>query len=124
MTLTSGVGWPTAPAITVDLLETQTVLWARVRDRIAGPDRPLIVCVDPRETDVARRDVHLAARPGTNQTLMNAKVLRTRCRATNLRFPMVPLEGFEPPTVSLGRNCSSVELQRLTRRAYRQLQVM
>jgi site-specific DNA recombinase len=26
---------------------------------------------------------------------------------------MVPLEGFEPPTVSLGRNCSSVELQRL-----------
>ncbi len=26
---------------------------------------------------------------------------------------LVPLEGFEPPTVSLGRNCSSVELQRL-----------
>ena len=29
---------------------------------------------------------------------------------------MVPLEGFEPPTVSLGRNCSSVELQRLTQK--------
>ena len=29
---------------------------------------------------------------------------------------LVPLEGFEPPTVSLGRNCSSVELQRLTTR--------
>ncbi len=28
----------------------------------------------------------------------------------------VPLEGFEPPTVSLGRNCSSVELQRLTQK--------
>ncbi len=26
---------------------------------------------------------------------------------------MVPLEGLEPPTVSLGRNCSSIELQRL-----------
>ena len=29
---------------------------------------------------------------------------------------LVPLEGFEPPTVSLGRNCSSVELQRLTQK--------
>jgi site-specific DNA recombinase len=27
--------------------------------------------------------------------------------------PVVPLEGLEPPTVSLGRNCSSIELQRL-----------
>lgn len=26
---------------------------------------------------------------------------------------IVPLEGVEPPTVSLGRNCSSIELQRL-----------
>ena len=25
---------------------------------------------------------------------------------------MVPLEGLEPPTLSLGRNCSSIELQR------------
>ncbi len=24
----------------------------------------------------------------------------------------VPLEGLEPPTLSLGRNCSSIELQR------------
>ena len=31
----------------------------------------------------------------------------------------VPLEGLEPPTLSLGRNCSSIELQRLTRRVYR-----
>jgi site-specific DNA recombinase len=29
---------------------------------------------------------------------------------------LVPLEGLEPPTLSLGRNCSSIELQRLTRR--------
>lgn len=26
--------------------------------------------------------------------------------------PLVPLEGLEPPTLSLGRNCSSIELQR------------
>src|SRR6185312_12415943 len=30
-----------------------------------------------------------------------------------LRHRTVPLEGLEPPTVSLGRNCSSIELQRL-----------
>ena len=29
---------------------------------------------------------------------------------------LVPLEGLEPPTLSLGRNCSSIELQRLTAR--------
>ncbi len=32
-------------------------------------------------------------------------------------FTFVPLEGLEPPTVSLGRNCSSIELQRLADRA-------
>ena len=31
---------------------------------------------------------------------------------------LVPLEGLEPPTLSLGRNCSSIELQRLTGRFY------
>lgn len=55
-----------------NMAETQTVLWARILDRIAGPDRPFIVCVDPRDTEVARvADVHLAVRPGTNQALMN-----------------------------------------------------
>jgi anaerobic selenocysteine-containing dehydrogenase len=55
--------------------ETQTVLWARVLDRLAGPDRPLVVCVDPRETEVARvADVHLPVTPGTNLALMNGLV--------------------------------------------------
>lgn len=31
----------------------------------------------------------------------------------------MPLEGLEPPTLSLGRNCSSIELQRLTPKVYR-----
>ncbi len=58
-----------------NMAETQTVLWSRVLDRIAGPDRPKIVCVDPRDTEVARyADVHLAVRPGTNLALMNALV--------------------------------------------------
>ena len=32
---------------------------------------------------------------------------------------LVPLEGVEPPTLSLGRNCSSIELQRLAGTVYR-----
>lgn len=58
-----------------NMAETQTVLWSRVLDRIAGPDRPRVVCVDPRETEVARHaDVHLRVRPGTNLALMNGLV--------------------------------------------------
>jgi anaerobic selenocysteine-containing dehydrogenase len=56
-----------------NMAETQTVLWSRVLDRLAGPNPPAIVCVDPRLTPVARvATVHLAPRPGTNVALMNA----------------------------------------------------
>ncbi|WP_029432032.1 molybdopterin oxidoreductase family protein [Blastococcus sp. URHD0036] len=56
-----------------NVAETQTVLWARMLDRLAGTDPPAVVCVDPRETPVARAaTVHLAPRPGTNVVLMNA----------------------------------------------------
>ncbi|WP_046468808.1 molybdopterin oxidoreductase family protein [Allosalinactinospora lopnorensis] len=55
-----------------NMAETQTVLWMRVLDRLDGPDRPAVVCVDPRRTPVARRaDLHLAPFNGTNQALMN-----------------------------------------------------
>ncbi len=56
-----------------NMAETQTVLWARILDRLAGPNPPAIVCVDPRSTPVAAHAaVHLAPRPGTNVMLMNA----------------------------------------------------
>ncbi|WP_026930381.1 molybdopterin oxidoreductase family protein [Glycomyces tenuis] len=56
-----------------NMAETQTVLWSRVLDRLAGPNPPAVVCVDPRRTPVAAAaDVHLAPRPGTNVMLMNA----------------------------------------------------
>ena len=59
-----------------NVAETQTVLWARMLDRMASPDAPRHVCVDPRPTKVAlASEVHLALRPGTNQALMNG-VLR------------------------------------------------
>jgi ferredoxin-nitrate reductase len=52
--------------------ETHTVLWARVLDRLHGPDRPRLVVVDPRRTKVARAaDVHLPIRNGTNLALLN-----------------------------------------------------
>lgn len=55
-----------------NMAETQTVLWTRVLDRLAGPNPPKIICVDPRATAVARAAiVHLAPRPGTNVALMN-----------------------------------------------------
>jgi ferredoxin-nitrate reductase len=51
---------------------TQTVLWARILDRLEGPRPPRLVVVDPRRTQAARRaDVHLAPKPGTNLALMN-----------------------------------------------------
>lgn len=55
-----------------NLAETQSVLWMRVLDRLAGDDPPALVCVDPRLTPVARAaTVHLAPRLGTNVALMN-----------------------------------------------------
>jgi anaerobic selenocysteine-containing dehydrogenase len=55
-----------------NVAETQTVLWMRMLDRLAGPNPPAIVCVDPRPTPVAKKaTVHLAPLPGTNVALMN-----------------------------------------------------
>jgi anaerobic selenocysteine-containing dehydrogenase len=58
-----------------NVAETQTVLWARMLDRLDGANPPRVVCVDPRRTKVAERaTVHLPIRNGTNQALMNALV--------------------------------------------------
>ena len=58
-----------------NMAETQSVLWMRILDRLAGPNPPAILCVDPRRTPVAEHaTIHLAPRPGTNMALMNALV--------------------------------------------------
>ncbi len=55
-----------------NVAETQTVLWMRMLDRRRGANPPRLLCVDPRETSVAREaDIHLAPRNGTNVALMN-----------------------------------------------------
>ena len=56
-----------------NMAETQVVLWTRVLDRLAGPNPPRLLCVDPRPTPVAQKaTLHLAPRPGTNVALMNS----------------------------------------------------
>ena len=56
-----------------NVASTQSVLWMRMLDRLAGPQPPQLLVVDPRRTAVAERaTVHLAPRPGTNLALVNA----------------------------------------------------
>ncbi|HYZ36442.1 MAG TPA: molybdopterin-dependent oxidoreductase, partial [Pseudonocardiaceae bacterium] len=63
-----------------NVAETQTVLWMRMLDRLAGPNPPAVICVDPRETPVARAaTVHLAPLPGTNVALMNGLLHEIIC---------------------------------------------
>jgi anaerobic selenocysteine-containing dehydrogenase len=55
-----------------NMANTQTVLWSRVLDRLAGPDPPKLVVVDPRVSETARHaTVHLAPKGGTNVALLN-----------------------------------------------------
>ncbi|RSS60519.1 nitrate reductase [Streptomyces sp. WAC07061] len=55
-----------------NMAETQGVLWSRVLDRLAGPEPPVLLCVDPRPGPVSdAATVHLQPHPGTNLALMN-----------------------------------------------------
>jgi len=48
------------------------VLWSRILDRLAGPDPPKLIVVDPRKSETAKKaTVHLAPRIGTNLALLN-----------------------------------------------------
>ncbi|KXX77641.1 Nitrate reductase [Madurella mycetomatis] len=55
-----------------NMAATQTVLWSRILDRLAGPHPPKLVVVDPRLSETARKaTLHLAPRIGTNLALLN-----------------------------------------------------
>ncbi|KAL4931465.1 molybdopterin oxidoreductase family protein [Aspergillus undulatus] len=55
-----------------NMAATQTVLWARVLDRLEGPDPPKLVVVDPRLSDTAKKaTIHLSPKLGTNVALLN-----------------------------------------------------
>ncbi|KLJ07252.1 nitrate reductase-like protein [Blastomyces silverae] len=55
-----------------NVAHTQTVLWARILDRLDGPNPPALIVVDPRKSETATRaTVHLAAESGTNLAPLN-----------------------------------------------------
>jgi Anaerobic dehydrogenases, typically selenocysteine-containing len=55
-----------------NMASQQTVLWMRILDRLAGPNPPKLVVIDPRDTFTAEKaTVHLAPRVGTNMAVMN-----------------------------------------------------
>ena len=55
-----------------NMASQQTVLWARILDRLAGPRPPTIIAIDPRDTFTTQHaTIHLAPRVGTNVAVMN-----------------------------------------------------
>lgn len=55
-----------------NMASTQTVLWTRILDRLAGPNPPQLVVIDPRKTYTAEKaTVHLQPRLGTNVPVLN-----------------------------------------------------
>ncbi|MHA6627373.1 molybdopterin oxidoreductase family protein [Pseudonocardia sichuanensis] len=102
-----------------NVAETQPVLWMRMLDRLAGQDPPKIVCVDPRDTEVARAaresgGVHLAPLPGTNVALMNGLlheiirngwVDREYVDAHTVGFPELEKRVADYPPDEVARTC-------------------
>jgi ferredoxin-nitrate reductase len=55
-----------------NMAATQTVLWARILDRLAGHNPPKVIVVDPRLSETAKlATVHLQPKIGTNVALFN-----------------------------------------------------
>lgn len=55
-----------------NIASQQTVLWMRILDRLAGPNPPKVIVIDPRRTFTAERaTVHLAPKVGTNVAVLN-----------------------------------------------------
>ncbi|MFC4638930.1 molybdopterin oxidoreductase family protein [Deinococcus hohokamensis] len=55
-----------------NIASQQTVLWTRILDRLAGPNPPQIIVIDPRRTFTAEKaTVHLAPKVGTNVAVLN-----------------------------------------------------
>lgn len=55
-----------------NMAATQTVLWSRILDRLAGPDPPKLIVIDSRRSASARKaTLHLAPKIGTNMAILN-----------------------------------------------------
>ncbi|AKD55260.1 molybdopterin oxidoreductase [Spirosoma radiotolerans] len=55
-----------------NIASQHTVLWMRILDRLAGPNPPKLIVIDPRRTFTAEKaHIHLMPRVGTNVPVMN-----------------------------------------------------
>ncbi|MFC4453884.1 nitrate reductase [Deinococcus sonorensis] len=55
-----------------NIASQQTVLWSRILDRLASPNPPKVIVIDPRRTFTAEHaTVHLVPRVGTNVAVLN-----------------------------------------------------
>ncbi|HEX2864228.1 MAG TPA: molybdopterin-dependent oxidoreductase, partial [Deinococcales bacterium] len=80
-----------------NIASQQTVLWMRILDRLAGPNPPKLIVVDPRLTATAKEAaVHLTPVVGTNVPLLNGLLnLIIRAGAVNQAFVDEHTMGFE-----------------------------
>ena len=80
-----------------NIASQQTVLWMRILDRLAGPNPPKIIAIDPRDTFTAQKaTIHLAPRVGTNLAVMNG-LLNLIIQSGNINQPYIAAHtvGFE-----------------------------
>jgi ferredoxin-nitrate reductase len=58
-----------------NIASQETVLWTRMLDRLAGPNPPKIIVIDPRKTMTAEKaTVHLQPMLGTNVAILNGLI--------------------------------------------------
>jgi anaerobic selenocysteine-containing dehydrogenase len=80
-----------------NIASQQTVLWARILDRLEGPNPPKLIVIDPRNTYTAQKaTVHLASRVGTNVAVMNGLLnLIIQSNGINEKYINDHTTGFE-----------------------------
>jgi ferredoxin-nitrate reductase len=80
-----------------NIASQQTVLWMRILDRLAGPNPPKIIAIDPRDTLTAEKaTIHLAPKVGTNIAVMNGLLnLIIKNRAIDQKYIDDHTTGFE-----------------------------
>jgi ferredoxin-nitrate reductase len=80
-----------------NMASQQTVLWSRVLDRLAGPNPPKLIVMDPRRTETAKKaTVHLAPRVGTNVAVLNGLLnLLIQSEHINKQYIEAHTIGFE-----------------------------
>ncbi|GAB3860210.1 nitrate reductase [Hymenobacter terrigena] len=88
-----------------NMASQQTVLWARILDRLASPNPPKLVVIDPRRTFTAEQaTVHLAPRAGTNVAVLNG-LLRLLIENGHVNYDFIENHtvGFEELVKTVGK---------------------